>query len=199
MLRYAQELKTGGALTPELKQTFITSLRRITANGGNTEDLGNILEAMNAAELDWRGPAPETLTLALGKAKTLDVGGMGKIELADQPGEKKVSFTLRPGLPSSAVSFNPIWPIATYEFGYLGEPFETEMRLSLHLQGFASNSPFASLRLLEWDGSSFRDITTGIDHKNLIITGKTSRLRKYVIVSSAGNQIGSGQVAPAIN
>ena len=89
------------------------------------------------------------------------------------------------GIPARAPDHLPLWPLATYRFrtdaglaksGYVDVAFSTA--------GLPMRRP-ASVRVLEWDGKAYRDVTRGVDAARGVVSARTDRLRDYVIMRLA--------------
>lgn len=55
--------------------------------------------------------------------------------------------------------------------------------ISFYFGGINLIGPCLEIRLFEWDGKAFRNITTNVDMDRKVVTGRTNRLAEYVIVT----------------
>ena len=76
----------------------------------------------------------------------------------------KASLRVSSGLPALPEGFTPGWPVAGYELRFEGRLARgTQIDLGFYLGGASFDQPFSRLRLLEWNGKSYRDVTRSVD------------------------------------
>ena len=89
-------------------------------------------------------------------------------------------------MPALVDGLHPGWPMASYRF-------ESARRLSapvdigIYFGGRDFGGEYALLRLFQWNGKTYEDITTLVDLPNMIIRGRTDRLSTLVIMRHAAN------------
>jgi hypothetical protein len=178
-----QAVSPGPHYTAELQRAVIALLR---SESGRFEDTrARVIEAVNAVELDVRLPKALTaIDVQAGESITVDFGDVARATLDNVEKPGRVSMTVKGGMPAVGKGFRPGWPMATYTFRFSGAQrsgASTELIFSLG-KWYQIGDFLCTLRILEWDGKVYRDVTTGLDLKRGTITGRTDKLSSYVIV-----------------
>ena len=57
------------------------------------------------------------------------------------------------------------------------------MDVGFYFGGMSFKGPLSTLRIFEWNGKTYKDITTHVDSKRGIITGRTNRLSTFVLMN----------------
>ena len=91
------------------------------------------------------------------------------------------------GAPGSADGFRPVFPAATYGFecddavtkALQGKKSRLEIRVNLG--GFSFGSGQRRPALLQWDGETYRDVTTVVDVGNNLVKGEVEELTSFVV------------------
>lgn len=93
-----------------------------------------------------------------------------------------VNIRVLPGLPATTPRLRSAWPVAHFVIDFTGrlEPHgSATIDLDVRTLGFDPRDK--SVRLLEWDGKAYHDITTHLDKRSGHIRGATTALRTYVV------------------
>ena len=182
----------GRHYTDPLKQSVAKALRLPKgATVLGPEAAGRLVEAINALELDWRAPGPAESKVDRGAYSGSDFRGLAWVAMRDVTRSGEVALSLENGLPAGAGGFEPVWPMATYAFEFSGElGKEGYVDLSFHTGGIRAGGPLSSLRVLEFDGKAYKDVTTHVDPEKGVITARTDRLSSYVLVTPVAERRG---------
>lgn len=145
-------------------------------------DVGTYYRFLNSVDLNWRIPPLSQTKVERSESKTLNFNGLMWIDANNISKEGKCLLNVESGLPAFASGFTPLWPAVTYN---IESDFSTdqEIDISIYYRGYKSLDESYSLRILEWDGNKYLDITTEIIPEQGIIKGSTKSLRSYVLMS----------------
>ncbi|MDH5651302.1 MAG: PQQ-binding-like beta-propeller repeat protein [Gammaproteobacteria bacterium] len=145
--------------------------------------LENVLEIANAMELDWRVPKLSVQNIPATAVTAYNFKGVmwGIIRNVQTQGE--LNLKLVNGLPARAEAFEPGWPIASYKLEFTGALADDGyMDVSIHTGGAIFRKPRNAIHMLQWNGKYYQDITTHVDLKRRVITGRTKSFSPLVIV-----------------
>ena len=87
--------------------------------------------------------------------------------------------------------YSPGWPTAIYEFSLVeahaeddadGSNRAAEVEIEIAYDRFDFAVPASELRIVEWDGKTYRDITIEVDTQRSVVRGRTHRLKRYALV-----------------
>ena len=180
--RHFDKATIGPFYTETLKASILETLKR--SKKIKPQLLGRLVEGINAMELDLIAPVKSTADVNAGRYTSIDFDGVAWMVLSDVEKAGTASFKFKPGLPASAKGMQPAWPIASYELEFTGAMAKNGyLDLSFYIGGVNLAGKISALRLLEWNGKHYRDITTHVDAARGTITGRTNRLATYVIMS----------------
>ena len=189
-------LKKATANRPYAKSLTATILKTLnesnSAQAVSPEVVGKVLEVANAIELDWRVPRVASQEVKPGEYSAVGFQGIAWVAMRDVVKPGKVELQVENGLPATALGFRPGWPIATYTFeftGHLGK--DGYVDVSIHIGGRRFTGSLSELRVLEWDGKLYKDITTHVDARRGVITGRTNRLSTYVLMTPVVRRTGN--------
>ena len=120
-----------------------------------------------------------------GKYSAVDFEGVAWVAFNDIKESGKASLKIKSGLPASVRGFEPPWPIFSYDLNFTGALAEDRwIDISFYFGGINIMGKLANLRIFEWDGKSYKDITTNVDLRRKVISGRTNRLSTFVIMSA---------------
>ncbi|MDH3671176.1 MAG: hypothetical protein OES46_08405 [Gammaproteobacteria bacterium] len=178
-----KSIPTGQRYTESLRDSVTNAIAESKdqrKDGRSAAD--QLLQAMNAVELDWRVPSLSAQKVKTGKDLTVNFRGVASVTFREvkQPGE--ISLSVMGGLPAVVKNSRAVWPVATYHFDFTGQLSE-HVDISFYFGGHSFKGGISSLYLFEWDGKSYRDITTVVDRPGKVITGRTNKLGSFVIMS----------------
>jgi hypothetical protein len=161
------------------KRSLAQSLAKIKAL---TPELVNILvEAANAVYLDLEMPPRISRELVSGGYASAEFGGIGWIGLRGLKASGMARLSLRKGLPAPPDNFRPIWPLVSYVFT-VAKPISYDFAdVTINIERWIPADTRNQLRIYEWDGVHYRDITLFVDDSRGIVTGRTKELKQYVI------------------
>lgn len=175
---------TGRHFTDALKKNVQEELKKLqTARSKSEASFDNLVQAVNAIDLDWRVPAIPLKKIEAGKNKLVDFRGVAWIQLKNNKSPGNCTLSVKGNMPSLAEGFEPGWPIASYQFDFKGIKPD-DIIISIYIGGMSFQGNHRLPRLLEWDGKKYKDITTQVDMKRKVITGKTKQLSTYVIMNA---------------
>ena len=144
-----------------------------------------LIEALNALELDFGIPTIPTIKVKAGKYSAVDFGGVAWVAFRNQKKSGEASLNIASGMPAPLHGFRPGWPNASYHFKFTGELAENGYAdISFYIGGINFIGHLSDLCVFQWDGKSYKDITTNVDLKKKVITGRTDKLSTYVIVTA---------------
>jgi hypothetical protein len=182
LAKHFEKTTSGPFYTEALKTTIIEKLKRST--NINPQLLGSVAEGINAMELDLIPPADSTAKVEAGDYSSVDLNGIALTVFHNVETSGTVSLKLKSGLPAFAKGMHPAWPIFSYEIEFSGKLVKDGfLDISFFIDGISLAGRISDLRLLEWDGRTYRDITTHVDSARGIITGRTARPATYVFMN----------------
>jgi hypothetical protein len=151
---------------------------------------GMLAQAVNAMELDLSVPSIPAVKVKAGKYSAVDFRGVAWVAFRNLKKSGKATVKIKGGLPKFVSGFISGWPIASYNFSFTGSLAKNGYAdISFYVGGINFAGKFSELRILEWDGKSYRDITIGVDVRRRVITGRTNKLASYVIVTPRHNEV----------
>ena len=143
--------------------------------------LAKVVEALNGSELELRVPPLKPRPVSTKQNQQVDLDGIAFARFTGLERPGTLSLKIESGLPSLLRSFTPIWPIVTYTFEFTGKLSKGGYtNLDIYIGGFEGN--LSNLRMLEFDGKTLTDITTRLDLNKQVITGRTNKLSKVVLM-----------------
>jgi hypothetical protein len=168
-----------------VKASVLSELTKLRGGRGlPPQAAAGLTKAISALELDWRVPRLSSEEVKTGKHSTVDFQGVAWVTMSDVGKPGKVGLQLEPGLPAVAPGFSTTWPVATYAFDFSGQlAKDGYMDVSFHTAGMRFEGSPSMLRILEWDGKAYNDITTHFDAERGIVTGRTTRLSRFVLMT----------------
>lgn len=168
------------------RNTIVKKLSRpliISDVGSATRKLN---KAINEADISLKSPKiPSTVMVNAGNKISKNLSGISRLEFDAVKTGGKINLKIKSGMPASVSGFKAGWPIITYRFDS-DKVFDNDqnIRIGLYFGGISFSGDISHLRLLEWNGSGYKDITTKVDFKEGYIYGITHNLSEYVIVGS---------------
>jgi len=187
MIALYKTIPSGQRFNESMKNSVINELQDIK---GTTQDArsvsGKLLEAMNAIELDWRVPSLSPKKVKKGMGTTVDFRGVAWVTFKNTRFANIVSETIslkvEGGVPALVRGFDPGWPIASCQFDFTGE-LTDYADISFYLGGRTFRGDPSTLSIFQWDGKTYKDITTTVDLPRKVIRGRTDKLSTFVIMS----------------
>lgn len=134
---------------------------------------GALVAAVNALELDVRVPSLKKQPVIRGDVE-LDFQNVARMTLQNvkEPGE--ASLSVLSGLPVPTGSLRPGWPVVSYVFDFKGTGSPAGgIDISFNTRGLNFSGQPANLRVYEWNGKRYRDVTTSLDLPNNQISART--------------------------
>ncbi len=183
LARQIRGAKTGNFFTEEMKSAVLASLENAFRSRKTFRAArGKLLETLNAMELDWRSPATPPLKVAPGDRSVVDLYGVARLQLrgVEQGGE--VALRIRPGVPAVPEGYRTGWPMATFSFEFAGKFGKAGGAEAELYAGWIGFSEPGELRLLEWDGEAFRDVTKDVNYADRTIRAEIDFRHEYVLV-----------------
>lgn len=145
---------------------------------------GTLLKSLNSIDLDWRVPTLLETTVEKGEKKHINLNGAVKIYFNKIDKTGNMVLKVNGNLPATSKSYTPGWPIVNYELNFDGS-YDGVIEIQIYYGGLRFLNK--SIRLLEWNGKGYQDITHNINHERRIISGKSNKLSTYVIMSKIQN------------
>ena len=179
-----EKAPTGVNYTEPMKSSLIKTMRNSKQVTPKTMNM--LAKAINAMELDLRAPSMLSAKPQAGRYSAVDFQGIAwaAFRNLEKPGE--ISLRIKEGVPAFVRGFKPGWPISKYEFDFRGKLAENGyIDINFNINEVIFFGQPSDLRILEWNGKSYRDITTHVDFARGFITGRTNNLATYVIVGRA--------------
>jgi hypothetical protein len=181
---------TGRRFTEQIRAAVLDSLERYSrARRASPRLMAMLVEAVNAIELDLRVPPFAPQEVKEGETAEVDFGGVAQLAFREIETPGKVSLALDAGLPAVAEGLAPAWPIVSYRFDFDGTLTQQGyVDVTVSIGGFGFDRALGPwVRLMEWDGESYQDITTRVDTRGGFITGRTRSLSTLAVMTSAPN------------
>jgi hypothetical protein len=145
---------------------------------------GRLLQAATALELETRLPKLRSMRVRSGQRADASLSGVARLHFRRVQEGGVASLRVEPGIPALVEGFEPAWPAVTYAFDFSGRLNETgHVDLTLNLRGMRFPTPLSAVRILEWDGASYQDITMRVDEHARTITGRTRRMARVVVLA----------------
>lgn len=167
-----------------LQSSTVKALRQVrTSDQLTSATRSKVVEAANALALDQQVEALSASRTMVATGGRPAVGRVTWMNAAKSVQPGTLSISVRNGLPALAKGFEPAWPLAIYHFEFTGKVSEKDpivIRFSVSEFGFAQE--VQSFHLLQWDGSSYRDITDSFDAQKRQITAKIARPSDVVLM-----------------
>ncbi|UCF06575.1 MAG: hypothetical protein JSV33_05985 [bacterium] len=183
IIELLEEIPAGLRFTKPMRQSTLKSLKEFKdSKGGITFPAGKLLESINAIDLDWRIP-PLPKKVKSGKKITIGFEGVSCITFRNIDEAGRCVLRVEGRIPALAKGFESGWPIASYHFDHKGKLSEN-VEISFYIGGIHFPGQSFSPRLLEWNGKSYKDITTDVDLQRKVIYGRTNELSTYVIMNA---------------
>jgi hypothetical protein len=179
------KIPTGHYYTEKQKKLTKESLNKLMSSQKVTPQLlGNLITTINASELDLAVPSLTPIKVAAGKYSAVDFQGVAWAAFKNLKKPGVVSLKIEAGLPAYVRGFTPGWPTASYKLDFTGTLAEDGyIDISFYIGGINFVGRYSELSIFEWDGKSYKNITTGVDLKRNVITGRTNKLTTYVIMN----------------
>jgi len=148
------------------------------------ESFDLMIKAVNAMQLDVSVPKISQVNVGVGSQIKANLENVAWVNFSKVSKAGNVGLRIAEGKASYFRGYKPGWPLAVYDFDFTGSiPEEGNIDLSIYVGGLAFLGDLSDLRLFEFDGVKYRDITTKVDVKSKIISGRTKQLSEYVILS----------------
>lgn len=172
-----EKAPVGHAFDKGLQTGAVGSLRDVHTAGRLTSAVrAKLVESANALALDQQVAAlagSRGIVATGGSPAAREVAWMTPAESA-KPGT--VLLSARLGVPALAEGFEPAWPVATYHIEFAGEMSEKRPILVGFKAGeFGFGREVNAVRVFEWDGKSYRDITEAAEARKGYVTGRITR------------------------
>jgi hypothetical protein len=182
----AARMPAGVRFSKDVKSSLLSSKRKLVEQPKKADaeaTLSKYIEAVNAMDLDFRVPPLNPKKLKKGKKSNVDFRGVAWATIENVEKQNECSLAVDGGLPKMPDGFTAGWPVATYRFECKAD-IKCKTNLNFYIGGIRFKGPSFSPRLLEWDGKSFKDITTNIDFRRKVISGQTHNLSTFVILNA---------------
>lgn len=172
--------------TAAMKASLVRELSNAKGPGFLPLKLGaEVVRAINALELDWRVPPLSAVSVEPLKYSAVDFQGVALVAMRDIKEAGTVTLRVETDLPAAAVGFAPGWPIASYAFDFSGQlAKDGYVDVTIHINGIRFEGRPSALRILEWDGRLYKDVTTQVDPQRGIITGRATGLSTFVLMTA---------------
>jgi hypothetical protein len=180
----------------EFRKRLLRTLANLKASPRVKESLTrDLIEAANAIALDRRVPKLLTRKLQAGDRVTLQFPGVVSLAFTGAVGSGTISLKAQNGLPASVEGFEPGWPIGTYNFGFTGKLSKgVYVDVSFDVGDMLFDTGVSSsLHILQWDGKSYKNITTHFDIQKKRVIGRTDTLSSFVIMSVSRSRTAKGE------
>jgi hypothetical protein len=182
IIRLFEKAPTGVYYSKKLKEDVLGKIKK---SQRSTDQLSALFaEAVNAIELDLSVPKFSVLKVDTREISAVDFQGVAWMTFRHVIRPGNVSLKINRQLPSSVLGFKTAWPIASYEMEFTGTLDKNGyIDISFYIGGIRFVNQTSDIHIFEWDGKTFKDITTGLDLFRGVITGRTDKLKTYVIMS----------------
>jgi hypothetical protein len=177
---------SGQHYTDALKASVLAQLEKAKdSKVANPQVAAEVVKSISALELDWRVPKLSPAAVKPGTYSAVDFQGVAWVGMRNTAKPGNVTLRIEAGLPAPAAGFGPTWPQATYAFDFTGELAKKGyVDVHIHAGGLRFEAARLGLRILEWDGKAYKDITTHVDSSRGTITGRTTSLTtRFVLVT----------------
>jgi hypothetical protein len=148
-----------------------------------------LAKSANEMALNLAVPKLSPVKVGTGQYSAVDFNGVAWLGFRGLSKAGRASLQMIPGLPAKTEKYKAGWPVAHYQFEFSGS-LAKDGFVDVHLYIGRVNhaGPLSDLRILEWDGKNYRDITTNVDQQRGIISGRTKKLGKLVVLSLLRSQ-----------
>jgi len=148
------------------------------------EEKAKLLEIMNFLEIMKNYNAYEEEIMENGIYKLINQKREILIRITGLRNNFDVKIELERGIPCFAEKFIPAWPLITYNFTMnSGEMKDRMMEIRFNISDIVPLKNPRSLRILQWDGLHYKDITTKVNVKQNYISGTTDTLSSFVLMN----------------
>jgi hypothetical protein len=149
-----------------------------------TRTLESVVATLNAATVEAMSSGDIRVPVPAAK-QSLVRAGVAALSFRNTTREGMLSIHTVPGLPAGASQPTTPWPVAHFVMDYSGALDPKGMvTIDFNVRALGLDTGDHSLRLLEWDGRQYRDITVLLDNRGGTIRGVTNRPRTYVIATT---------------
>jgi len=187
MMELFKAIPTGLRYDETLKASVVKALFELKPAAGMHRETatvaGEVARALNAIELDWRVPLLKPVRLDTVKNATVDFEGIARVTFTDSIEAGEILLTVENDLPALVAGYDPGWPLASYRFEYTGM-LNRYANIDIFFGGRVFEGDLSSLRLYQWEGKNYRDITTRVDLPARTIRGRTDRFSPLVIMNA---------------
>jgi len=189
-----EKIPRGLHYTEALKMSNIKSLEEFKRDKKLIpKRLDKLIEAINCIYLDLHVPTFSPKKVNAGKSSAVDFQDIAWLTFKDIKESGKLSLKVESGLPALAKGFQPVWPIASYDFEFTGKlSKDGYVDVSFHTDRMQFKGPLITLCILQWNGKFYEDITKDFDLARKVITGRTNRLSRFVIMNRYNDKKTSG-------
>lgn len=176
--------KTARFFTASLKRETMAAATEASQSPKAAETArGLLLQSLNAMELDWRTPELRPHKVSAGQG-AVDLQGMARVSPTKEMREGQLSLRVTPGLPAVPAGYRPGWPLATFHLEYDGSlPKNRLVEVDLYAGWLGFNQP-GEIKVLQWDGSGFEDVTGGVKYRDGTIRTRLDLSHDYIIVQA---------------
>jgi len=167
LLRTFERAAPGRNFSADLKGRTLAALR--SAGASRYAAQAPAIRALNAMEIDWRAPGPETKAVPAA-ARTKVAFKIAEVELPRVTKAGTLALEVGASDLPRPEGYDLGWPRAVYRFGFDGtlqKGQKAKVRLSTRGTSFADGG---RIRGLQWDGKSYRDVTLSDRDKNGWVT-----------------------------
>ena len=182
------DVKPYGVFNKTMKKKISSAIKNQLKNPniGNMSFRKILLEAINAIEIDRRRPLTPTYVLQGGDREKVkyrtEYGDFSELTFVNFDKPSQISLSIKNGLPAMPQGYDPVWPIVCYNFKFNGTYVPKGfIYVSFNIANGEYLGDPSGLRLLQWDGKEYRDITTGFDTERGMIIGTTDRLSAFAV------------------
>jgi hypothetical protein len=140
---------------------------------GSKAVLSKVVAAVNAIALDWKVPKIAVQKVEAGSFTSVDFGGVAWAAFRDVAKPGQASLELKSGMPARPGGYEPGWPVVTYRLGFTGELSKSGYAdVSFYVGGIAFDGEVKDLRILAWNGKSYRPIPSKYDRARGVASGR---------------------------
>jgi hypothetical protein len=140
---------------------------------GSKAVLSKVVAAVNAIALDWKVPKIAVQKVEAGSFTSVDFGGVAWAAFRDVAKPGQASLELKSGMPARPEGYEPGWPVVTYRLGFTGELSKSGYAdVSFYVGGIAFDGEVKDLRILAWNGKSYRPIPSKYDRARGVASGR---------------------------
>ncbi len=159
------------------------ALAAILEGRGRPQDVQALSVALAALDLDLALPAWRPAQVPAGPAAAADFAGVARVVLHDVAQAGTLDLRVEPSGFGPA-GYARAWPSAILAF-----PFDGELEpggwadVHLYVADLVVDAPRGALRALQWDGTTWRDVTFGRDERRGTLTARVERLDPLVLAA----------------